>query len=104
MDDYLPNEYGRLPKYEVGDEVRIWTVFGRPTGRIESIVDRDAETIKFLVRYTYHTGDIFYEEFSGDFLTLVERRSDYYCNCATASSEHSTWCNRYRSLRYDYDD
>ena len=95
MRNQKPNEYGQTPLYEVGDTVKVWPIFKNPVGTVERVVDENAFPIKYVVRYRYHDGDVYVEEFAADDLTLVERIDKHYCNCKTTSDRHSAWCNRY---------
>lgn len=98
MQDPKSNEYGMVPKYEVGDEVKIWLIYKNPTGVVESIVDPNAFPIKYVVRYRYFTGDVYVEAFNQDDLTLVKRKFNFYCSCQTVTDKHATWCNKYNTL------
>lgn len=81
------------PKYEVGDKVRIWTVFKRPSGRVLDVKEVKGVTI-FTVSYDYHDGRYYSEDFEGGDLTLVEKQSKKNCNCGSNSQKHSSWCNK----------
>lgn len=93
MRDPKLNEYGMAPLYEVGDTVKVWPIYKNPTGTIERIVDANAFPIKYVVRYKYHTGDVFIDEFASEDLTLIEKPYNYHCNCQTKSEMHLSWCN-----------
>jgi len=100
MKEPKSNAYGMTPKYEIGDSVRVWSVLKNPVGTIEYIVDPEASPIKYVVRYQYHDGRNFVEEIAQDDLTLVERRSNFHCNCKTVSDVHAKWCYRYNKPRW----
>ncbi len=73
MKDPKENSYGVRQEYEVGDTVKVWSIFKNPIGTIERIVEFDAFPIKYVVRYTYEdTGIIYTEKFDSTDLTLME--------------------------------
>lgn len=82
-------------RYEVGDKVKIWTVFKHPFGRVlDVIVDDQGHVKEYTVSYEYHDGTYHSDEFKGTDLTLAERTSKKDCNCGSNSRKHLTWCNK----------
>lgn len=88
-------EFGSVPKYEVGDSVKVWAVFKGPIGTVERVID-ESFPIKYTVRYIYCDGRLFTETFEPHELTLVERRHKFDCSCGSNSDMHSDWCNKNR--------
>jgi hypothetical protein len=86
------------PKYEVGDEVRIWAVFKHPVGTVQS-VNKSQSPVKYLVQYTYHDGTVLVESFEPQDLTLHRKYGFRFlslCECGGSSTNtHSHWCPRF---------
>ena len=72
------NEHTIPIKFEIGDFVRVWAIFGRPRGEVRDILDVDTGEPKCLVVYTYMDGTIYKEVFAMRDLTLIERKQTNY--------------------------
>lgn len=95
-----PNKPKPKPKdagfqYEVGDKVKLWTVYKHPSGRVLDVKTDDlGYVLEYTVSYEDHGGTWRSEEFKAQDLTLVERTSRKDCNCGSNSHRHSDWCNK----------
>lgn len=98
MRDSGDKPYGVRPKFEIGDEVKVWPVYKRPIGTIQGVVNPGKFPIKFTVLYTYDDGRVIQETFESEDLTLHRRHEAKYskiCECGTTSSGHSSWCPKF---------
>lgn len=100
------NDFGERVKFEVGDSVKVWYVFGHPVGTVEEVrIDPEKKPIFYLVKYIYpETGDEYVEEFEGEDLTLHSRRRAGYsmvCECGSESDggRHTHYCPKRSIIR-----
>jgi hypothetical protein len=85
--------------YEVGDRVRIWTIFKQPVGSIQKITE-EGSLKKYEVYYVYHDGRYFTDVFDFVDLTLVDRLYNWdRCTCGSNSEKHSDYCYKKTKLR-----
>lgn len=88
--------------YEYGDKVRIWAIFGHPTGTVMSNAHEIHGSVAvYQVAYSLENGDSFKEWFKTSDLALVERRDPHgvKCTCGLESGSrhggiHAEWCKK----------
>jgi hypothetical protein len=84
-------------KYEVGDRVKIWKIFGYPVGTVSRYIE---ETDRYLVDYLYQDGTPYSEEFDRVDLALFEKgtwvRDKCQCGLLKAPSggKHADYCHK----------
>ena len=89
---------GVPPKYDYGDEVKVWPVFKRPVGTIQGVANPGQFPTKYIVQYTYDDGRVIVENFESGDLTLHRKYEAKYsavCECGSTSSRHSHWCPKF---------
>lgn len=99
MKDPKDSPYGARPKYEIGDEVKVWPVYGRPSGTVRQVVDPTTFPIKYSVEYRYEDGRYFTEEFESTDLTLTKKYKQWghsKCECGSTTLRHSSWCPEFK--------
>jgi hypothetical protein len=101
MRDPRDSPFGVLPKFDIGDEVKVWPVFKRPIGTVQGVANPGQSPTKFTVQYTYEDGRVISEAFLASDLTLHRRFASKYaavCECGSTSSGHSAWCPKFNRV------